>query len=67
MHAGQIFRDLAKSSDCVYHEILLAKLNLYGIQGTTANWFVSYLTNRKEKVGIVPYTMGAPREVARDG
>jgi hypothetical protein len=62
----RIFRDLVKVSDRGNHKIQLAKLSFYGIQGTTANWFVSYLTNRKEKVGKIPYTMGAPREVARD-
>jgi hypothetical protein len=32
----------------------LAKLYLYGIQGTAANWFRFYLTNRKQKVEIKP-------------
>jgi hypothetical protein len=38
MHVGEIFCDLAKELDCVYHEILLSKLH-YGIQATVANWF----------------------------
>jgi len=28
------------------------KLHYYGIQGTVANWFRSYLTNRKQKTEI---------------
>jgi hypothetical protein len=36
----------------VNHEILLAKLHFYGIQGVTADWFKSYLTNRRQKVEI---------------
>jgi len=34
------------------YEILLAKLNFYSIQGITADWFRSYLTNRWQKVEI---------------
>jgi hypothetical protein len=49
MHVGGIFCDLTKPFDCVNHKILLAKLCYYGIQGTVANWFRSYLTNRKQK------------------
>ena len=40
------------ASDCESHEILLTKLHFYGIQGTTIDWFRSYLTNRKQKVEI---------------
>jgi hypothetical protein len=36
------------------HEILLAKLHFYDIQGIAANWFRSCLTNRKQKVEIKP-------------
>jgi hypothetical protein len=52
MHVGGIFCDLAKTFDCVNHEMLLSKLHYFGIQGATANWFRSYLTERKQKVEI---------------
>jgi hypothetical protein len=55
MYVGEIFCDLAKDFDCVNHEMLLAKLHFYGIQEITANWFRSYLTNRKQKVEINPF------------
>jgi hypothetical protein len=47
MHVGGILCDLAKAFDCVNHEIFLGKIYYYGIQGTAANWFRSYLTNKK--------------------
>jgi hypothetical protein len=43
---------LAKAFDCVNHEILLTKLHFYGIQGTVAEWFRSYVTNRRQKTRI---------------
>jgi hypothetical protein len=52
MHIGGIFCDLVKAFDSVNHEILLANLHYYGIQGTVANWFRSCLTNRKQKTEI---------------
>jgi hypothetical protein len=55
MHLWGIFCDLAEAFDWVNHEILLAKLHYYGIQGTIANWFGSYLTNRKQKTEIKSY------------
>jgi hypothetical protein len=52
MHVGGAFCDLAKAFDCVNHEILLAKLPYFGIQGATASWFRSYPTERKQKIEI---------------
>ena len=42
--------DLSKCFDCVHHEILLNKLNKYGINDRELAWFRSYLNNRKQVV-----------------
>jgi len=49
---GGIFCDLAKVFYCANHEILLAKLHFYGIQGVSEYWWRSYLTNRRQNVEV---------------
>jgi hypothetical protein len=40
------FCDLQKDFDSVYHNILLLKLELYGVKGKEKSWFESYLSER---------------------
>ena len=53
-----IFVDLQKAFDTVDHEILLSKLDCYGIRGTSDNWFKSYLSNCKQFVSLNDYDCG---------
>ena len=45
-----IFIDLSKAFDTLNHEILLNKLQFYGVRGLTFKWFESYVNNRQQCV-----------------
>ena len=50
-----VFVDLQKAFDTVNHDILISKLDHYGIRGTANNWFASYLKDRSQFVSILGY------------
>lgn len=52
-----LFLDLRKCFDSCNYDIILSKLEHYGIRGLSLNWFESYLSNRYQFVdmpGMVP-------------
>ena len=58
------FIDLQKAFDTVNHDILLSKLNHYGIRGVAFDWFKSYLSdethyatinNERSEIQIINY------------
>ena len=50
------FIDLQKAFDTVNHEILLSKLDHYGIRGFTNDWFRSFFCNRKQYFSCSGYS-----------
>ena len=47
---GACLLDISKCFDSINHEILLKRLEMYGITGNKFDWFSSYLKNRKQIV-----------------
>ena len=50
-----VFIDLKKTFNMVNHEILLDKLNFYGLRGLINDWFQSRLKNRMQTIQIGAY------------
>ena len=46
-----MFVDQSKAFDSIGHELLLQKLDRYGFRGTPLEWFRSFLTGGKQRVG----------------
>ena len=52
LYTGAIFLDLRKAFDVVNHDLLIAKLQIYGCSPSSLLWFKSYLTDRRQCVKL---------------
>ena len=55
LFACGVYLDFKKDFDTVNHEILLSKLQHYGVTGIANDWMRSFLTNRKQYTSINGY------------
>ena len=51
-HVGGTLCDLSKAFDCISHEVLLIKLDWYGLSNVSAQLMRSYLTGRTQSVWV---------------
>ena len=47
-----IFMDLSKAFDTLKHNLLIAKLGVYGVEIDALRYMKSYLTNRKQRLRV---------------
>ena len=49
---GALLTDLSKAFDCLDHELLIAKLNAYGVSLPALKLIHDYLSNRKQRTKV---------------
>ena len=49
---GALVTDLSKASDCILHDLFIAKLKTYGFQTDALNLVYDYSSKRKQRVKI---------------
>ena len=51
-YVGTVLMDLSKADDCIPHELLIAKLKVYGLHKNSLNVIADYLSGRKKRTKI---------------
>ena len=51
-HVGALVTDLSKAFDCIYPELLIARLHAYGFDTDALEFIYPYLKGRKQKTEI---------------
>ena len=49
---GALLTDLSKASDCIPHDLIIAKLEAYGLEIGALRLIYAYLINRKQRVKV---------------
>lgn len=49
-HVGVLYSDLQKAFDSINHDVLLQKLEMYGVREIELRWFRSYLSDRQQSI-----------------
>ena len=49
---GAMLMDLTKTYDCLRHDLLIAKLEAYGLSNSSHNLLLDYLTLRKQRTKV---------------
>ena len=51
-HGSALLTNLSKAFDCIDHQLLIAKLNAYGVDTNSPYFLASYLEKRKQRTKL---------------
>ena len=56
---GTVLMDLSKAYDCIAHDLMIAKLEAYGLDRDSLKFMYTYLRGRGQKVKVVVFVQPA--------